>query len=102
MDAGRARGALVSLQKGRTAHVPGRRNFYSDPTAKRWCPMRAASQRQPTTSLETCMEPLTLAPRNFMNLLREEAGMSFMEFALLGSLVVFVGLLLLFAARRSA
>jgi len=48
------------------------------------------------------MEPLTLAPRNFMNLLREDAGMSFMEFALLGSLVVFVSLLLLLAVRRSA
>ena len=48
------------------------------------------------------MESLNLPPRNFMNLLREETGMSFMEIALLGSLVVFVGLLLLFAARRSA
>jgi len=48
------------------------------------------------------MEPLNLPPRNFMNLLREDAGMSFMEFAVLGSLVVFVSLLLLFAARRGA
>ena len=48
------------------------------------------------------MEPLTLPPRNFTNLLREDAGMSFMEFALLGSLVVFVSLLLLLAVRRSA
>ena len=48
------------------------------------------------------MEPINLLPRNFTNLLREDAGMSFMEFALLGSLVVFMCLLLLFAARRSA
>ena len=48
------------------------------------------------------MEPINLLPRNFTNLLREDAGMSFMEFALLGSLVVFVSLLLLLAARRSA
>ena len=102
MDAGRARGALVSLQKGRTAHVPGRRNFYSDPTAKDLSPMRATRQRRPTTSLGTRMEPINLLPRNFTNLLREDAGMSFMEFALLGSLVVFMCLLLLLAARRSA
>jgi len=48
------------------------------------------------------MEPFNLPPRNFMSLLREDAGMSFMEFALLGSLVVFVSLLLLLAARRGA
>ena len=48
------------------------------------------------------MEPFNLPPRNFVNLLREDAGMSFMEFAVLGSLVVFVSLLLLFAARRGA
>jgi cobalamin biosynthesis Mg chelatase CobN len=48
------------------------------------------------------MEPINLLPRNFTNLLREDAGMSFMEFALLGSLVVVMCLLLLFAARRSA
>ncbi|MDP9932202.1 hypothetical protein [Variovorax paradoxus] len=48
------------------------------------------------------MESFNLPPRNFMNLLREEAGMSFMEFAVLGSLVVFVSLLLLLAARRGA
>jgi len=48
------------------------------------------------------MEPLNLLPRSFMNLLREDAGMSFMEFALIGSLVVVVCLLLLLAMRRSA
>ncbi|KLN55001.1 hypothetical protein [Variovorax paradoxus] len=48
------------------------------------------------------MEPLNLLPRSFMNLLREDAGMSFMEFALIGSLVVVVCLLLLLAVRRSA
>ncbi|MBT2333878.1 hypothetical protein J7E49_08165 [Variovorax paradoxus] len=48
------------------------------------------------------MEPLNLLPRNFMNLLREDAGMSFMEFALIGSLVVVVCLLLVLAMRRSA
>ena len=48
------------------------------------------------------MEPINLLPRNFTNLLREDAGMSFMEFALLGSLVVVMCLLLLFAARRGA
>ena len=48
------------------------------------------------------MEPFNLPPRNFVNLLREDAGMSFMEFVVLGSLVVFVSLLLLFAARRGA
>ena len=48
------------------------------------------------------MEPINLLPRNFTNLLREDAGMSFMEFALLGSLVVVMCLLLLLAARRSA
>ena len=48
------------------------------------------------------MEPHERLPRNFMNLLREEAGMSFMEFALIGSLVLAVCLLLLLALRRSA
>jgi len=48
------------------------------------------------------MEPLNLLPRNFMNLLREDAGMSFMESALLASLAVVVCLLLVLAARRSA
>lgn len=48
------------------------------------------------------MESLNLLPRSFMNLLREDAGMSFMEFALIGSLVVVVCLLLLLAMRRSA
>jgi hypothetical protein len=48
------------------------------------------------------MEPLELLPRTFMNLLREDAGMSFMEFALIGSLVMVVCLLLLLAMRRSA
>ncbi|WP_177206726.1 MULTISPECIES: hypothetical protein [unclassified Variovorax] len=48
------------------------------------------------------MEPLELLPRTFMNLLREDAGMSFMEFALIGSLVMVVCLLLLLAIRRSA
>lgn len=48
------------------------------------------------------METLNLLPRGFMTLLREDAGMSFMEFALIGSLVVVVCLLLLLALRRSA
>ncbi|QNK65788.1 hypothetical protein [Variovorax sp. PAMC26660] len=48
------------------------------------------------------MEPFTLLPRTFMNLLREDAGMSFMEFALIGALVTVVCLLLLLAIRRSA
>ena len=48
------------------------------------------------------MEPLNLLPRNVTNLLREDAGMSFMEAALLGSLVVVLGLLLLLATRRGA
>jgi hypothetical protein len=48
------------------------------------------------------MEPLDLLPRNFMNLLREDAGMSFMECALIGSLVLVVCLLLVLAIRRSA
>jgi len=48
------------------------------------------------------MEPLNLQPRNLTNLLHEETGMSFMEFALLASLVVVVCLLLLLAARRAA
>ncbi|BEP47858.1 MULTISPECIES: hypothetical protein [Variovorax] len=48
------------------------------------------------------METLNLLPRSFMTLLREDAGMSFMEFALIGSLVVVVCLLLLLAVRRSA
>ena len=48
------------------------------------------------------MEPLNLLPRSFMNLLREDAGMSFMEFALIGSLVLVVCLLLVLAIRRSA
>ncbi|MGJ7499462.1 hypothetical protein ACSFBF_03795 [Variovorax sp. ZT5P49] len=48
------------------------------------------------------MEPLALLPRPFMNLLREDAGMSFMEFALIGALVMVVCLLLLLAIRRSA
>jgi hypothetical protein len=48
------------------------------------------------------MEPLVLLPRTFMSLLREDAGMSFMEFALIGSLVMVVCLLVLLALRRSA
>jgi hypothetical protein len=48
------------------------------------------------------MEPHALLPRNIMTLLREDAGMSFMEFALIGSLVVAVCLLMLLALRRSA
>jgi len=48
------------------------------------------------------MEPQEPRPRNFTNLLREDAGMSFMEFALLASLVVVVCLLLVLAARRAA
>jgi len=48
------------------------------------------------------MEPLDLLPRSFMNLLREDAGMSFMECALIGSLVLVVCLLLLLAVRRNA
>lgn len=48
------------------------------------------------------MEPFTLLPRAFMSLLREDAGMSFMEFALIGALVMVVCLLLLLAVRRSA
>jgi hypothetical protein len=47
------------------------------------------------------MEPLALLPRTFMNLLREDAGMSFMEFALIGALVMVVCLLLVLAVRRS-
>lgn len=50
----------------------------------------------------TRMEPLVLLPRTFMSLLREDAGMSFMEFALIGSLVMVVCLLLWLALRRSA
>lgn len=48
------------------------------------------------------MEPLALLPTTFMSLLREDAGMSFMEFALIGALVMVVCLLLLLAIRRSA
>ncbi|WP_200936003.1 hypothetical protein [Variovorax sp. Root411] len=48
------------------------------------------------------MQPLALPPRLFMNLLREDAGTSFMEFALIGALVVVVCLLLWLAIRRSA
>ncbi|WP_164546879.1 MULTISPECIES: hypothetical protein [unclassified Variovorax] len=48
------------------------------------------------------MEPLALLPTTFMNLLREDAGMSFMESALIGALVMVVCLLLLLALRRSA
>ncbi|MET3443603.1 hypothetical protein ABIC94_004409 [Variovorax paradoxus] len=48
------------------------------------------------------MEPIELLPRSFTNLLREDAGMSFMEFALIGALVLVVCLLLLLAVRRSA
>lgn len=48
------------------------------------------------------MELLVLLPTTFMNLLREDAGMSFMEFALIGALVMVVCLLLLLAIRRTA
>lgn len=48
------------------------------------------------------MDPLQLLPRTFMDLLREDAGMSFMEFALIGALVLVVCLLLLLAVRRHA
>jgi len=48
------------------------------------------------------MKPLTLLPGNFfMNLLREDAGMSSMEFAFIGALLLFVYLLLLVAIRFS-
>jgi hypothetical protein len=50
----------------------------------------------------TRMELLAPLPRTFMNLLREDAGMSFMEVALIGALVMVVCLLLLLAIRRSA
>jgi len=101
MDRAGTQGALVSRRKGRTAHVRGRRNFYSDITAKHLSPI--GQQAAPLTkTLGTRMEPLNLLPRNFMNLLREDAGMSFMESALLASLAVVVCLLLVLAARRSA
>ncbi|MDR6886175.1 MULTISPECIES: hypothetical protein [Variovorax] len=48
------------------------------------------------------MEPLETLPRSFTNLLREDTGKSFMEFALIGALVVVVCLLLLLAVQRSA
>ncbi|WP_167481159.1 hypothetical protein [Acidovorax cavernicola] len=48
------------------------------------------------------MEPLEVLPRTALSLLREDAGMSFMEFALIGALVMVVALLLLLALRRSA
>ena len=48
------------------------------------------------------METLDPMPRNFTNLLREDAGMSFMEVALIGALVLVVCLLLLLAIQRIA
>jgi hypothetical protein len=95
-------GALVSLQKGRIAHVCMRRNFYSDSTAKRFGPVRATSGAGWLPHWGIRMEPIELLPRSFTNLLREDAGMSFMEFALIGALVLVVCLLLLLAVRRSA
>jgi hypothetical protein len=95
-------GALVSLQKGRIAHVCMRRNFYSDSTAKRFGPARATSGAGWLPHWGIRMEPIELLPRSFTNLLREDAGMSFMEFALIGALVLVVCLLLLLAVRRSA
>jgi hypothetical protein len=48
------------------------------------------------------MEPRDLPPGNFfMNLLREDAGMSSAEFAVISALVVFFYLLLLLAIRFS-
>lgn len=95
-------GALVSFQKGRIAHVRMRRNFYSDSTAKRFGPVRATSGAGWLPHWGIRMEPIELLPRSFTNLLREDAGMSFMEFALIGALVLVVCLLLLLAVRRSA
>ena len=48
------------------------------------------------------MEPLEVLPRTALSLLREDAGMSFMEFALISALVMVVCLLLLLAIRRNA
>jgi hypothetical protein len=85
MPAGARGGSHVSPGAGRTAHARGPAGSYSD-----------------ATSPGTRMEPHALLPRNIMTLLREDAGMSFMEFALIGSLVVAVCLLMLLALRRSA
>jgi len=79
-----------------------RRNFYSDSTAKRFGPVRATSGAGWLPHWGIRMEPIELLPRSFTNLLREDAGMSFMEFALIGALVLVVCLLLLLAVRRSA
>jgi hypothetical protein len=95
-------GAIVSLQKVRIAHVRRRRNFYSDSTAKRCWSAPVHRLRRLATSLGTRMEPLETLPRSFTNLLREDTGKSFMEFALIGALVVVVCLLLLLAVQRSA
>ena len=102
MGAAGAGGAIVSLQKGRIAHVRRRRNFYSDSTAKRSGPLRAPSGAGWLSHWGTHMEPLETLPRTFTTLLREDTGMSFMEFALIGALVLVVCLLLLLAVRRSA
>lgn len=102
MGAAGGGGAIVSLQKGRIAHVRRARNFYSDSTAKRFDPVRMKGGAGWVPHWRTRMEPIELLPRTFMNLLREDAGMSFMEFALIGALVLVVCLLLLLAIRRSA
>ncbi|GEM_PF-554969 len=74
---------------------------YSHPHGPTPKPKRGGRQSEPHNR-GTRMELLALLPTTFMNLLREDAGMSFMEFALIGSLVMVVLLLLLLAIRRGA
>lgn len=53
MGGRRSGGAIVSLQKVRTAHARARRNFYSDSTAKKCLVPRVGNKRrQLATSLE--------------------------------------------------
>ena len=93
---------IVSIEKVRTAHALMRRNFYSDFTAKRLVPGRETSGASFPPHWRTCMESHNLAPRNFfMNLLREDAGMSSAQFAVVSALVVLLYLLALLAARLS-
>jgi hypothetical protein len=93
---------IVFVEKVRTARARVRRNFYSDFTAKRVVRRRITSGASCSPYWRTCMESHNLALRKlFANLLREDAGMSSTQFAVVSALVVLLYLLALLAARLS-
>lgn len=93
---------IVSAEKVRTAHAYMRRNFYSDFTAKRLAPRRATSGASWPPHWRRRMDSHNLPLGNFfMNMLREDAGMSSTQFAVVSALLVFLYLLVLLAVRLS-